>query len=103
MGIGDFKVMENENKSFEQLQEGVCAYMFQKQITITESSEFVFLNVKDYFKAHRVTKTGKFNVTYLDAVSDSKDTTMEVLHDFHRRFIVNQGKQYLTVEGDVKL
>ena len=28
---------------------------------------------------------------------------MEVLHDLHRQFIINQGKKFLIVEGDAKL
>lgn len=89
MTIEDFKASENESRAFRRLQEDVCTYMFQKQITITEFNDYVFLNLKDYFKALRVRKREKSNVTYLrvlDAASDSKDTMMAVLQELHSQF-----------------
>ena len=102
MSIADFKLTHDETRALEELKEDLCAYMYQKQITIAEYSGFVFL----FFKAHKVKNTEKSMVTYLrvlDAVSDSKDTMMEVLQELHRQFIVNQGKQCMIVEGDAKL
>lgn len=106
MCLSDFKPSSEEKKAINILQEEVYMYMFQKQVSITRPDGCVFLNIKEYFKAHRTTTTERSTVTYLrvpDAVSDSKDTMMEVLQDLHRKFIINQRKQHLLVEGDAKL
>ena len=109
--LSDFKPSSGEEKTITILQKEAYMYMFQKQVSITRPYRpygCVFLNIKEYFKAHRTTTTERSTVTYLrvlDAVSDSKDTMMEVLQDLHvhRKFMIDQRKQHLFVEGDVKL
>ena len=89
MGLSDFKPSSEEKKAISILQEEVYMYMLQKQVSITRPDGCVFLNIKDYFKAHRTTTTERSTVTYLrvlDAVSDSNDTMMEVLQDLHQKF-----------------
>ena len=39
----------------------------------------------------------------MDAVADTKDTMIEMLYNLHRKFIEDQGLNYLVVEGDAKL
>ena len=39
----------------------------------------------------------------MDAVADSKDTIMQMLHDLHRKYIVDGNRQWLLVEGDNKV
>ena len=39
----------------------------------------------------------------MDAVADSKDTIMLMLHDLHQKYIVEQNRQWLLVEGDNKV
>ena len=39
----------------------------------------------------------------LDAISDSKDTLLDLLHDLYVKLIVNQNREYLIIEGDQKL
>ena len=91
MSLGDFELTYNENRAFEQLQEAICAYMYQNEITLTESPEVVL---------HKEMNAEKSTTTYLrvlDAVTDSKDTMTEVLQELHRQFMV---KQYIIVEGN---
>ena len=52
------------------------------------------------------TNTEKSQVAYLevmDAVSDRKDTQLELLQDLFTKFIKGQHREYLVVEGDQKL
>lgn len=54
----------------------------------------------------RATHTEKSQVAYLevlDAISDSKDTLLELLHDLFSKFIKDQTREYLVIEGDQKL
>ena len=54
----------------------------------------------------RTTHTGKSQVAYLeamDAMSDSKDALLKLLQDLFAKFIKDQTRQYLVIEGDQKL
>ena len=62
--------------------------------------------MQEYFAVTRQTHTEKSNVAYLkvmDAIADSKDTIMQVLHDLHEQFISHSGMKWLLVEGDAKV
>ena len=39
----------------------------------------------------------------MDAISDIKDTQLEILHDLYAKFITDQTREYLVIEGDQKL
>ena len=39
----------------------------------------------------------------MDAVADSKDTVMQLLHDLQQQFIVGKNMKWLVLEGDAKL
>ena len=39
----------------------------------------------------------------MDAVADSKDTVMQLLHDLQQQFIVCKNMKWLVLEGDAKL
>ncbi len=50
--------------------------------------------------------TEKSNVLFLevmDAVADTKDTMIAMLHNLHQKYIQDQSLEYLLVEGDAKL
>ena len=54
----------------------------------------------------RPTTTETSSVVYLhvlDALSESKDTLMQILLDLHKRFITGQKKKWLVVVGDAKV
>ena len=71
-----------------------------------ESSKNPFLNLQDYFSLIRPTNAEKSNVMYvevMDAIADSKDTVVQMLHTLHADYIVEQSKQILIVEGDAKV
>ena len=54
----------------------------------------------------RATHTERSQVAYLevmDAVSDSKDTLLELVHDLYSKLIKDQNREYLVIEGDQKL
>ena len=56
--------------------------------------------------ANDATHTEKSQVAYLevmDAVADSKDTVIQILHDLHEFYIVHQQKDCLVLEGDGKV
>ena len=51
----------------------------------------------------RTTHTEKSRVVYLkvlDAISVSKDTLLELLHELFSKFIKDQTREYLVIEGD---
>ncbi len=54
----------------------------------------------------RATHTQRSQVAYLevmDAVADTMDTIVQLLHDLHQEFICGRGMQWLVVEGDAKV
>ena len=67
------------------MQHELFSYMLQKLAVAETSSEhpFININIQDYFKVTRATHTEKSRVAYLevmDAITDSKDTLLELLH-----------------------
>ena len=82
MSLGDFKLTY---KTFEQLQEAICAYLHQKELILTESPVFVFLDMKDYLEAHRHECRKIYNhLPETSSVSESKDTMMKVLQYYKK-------------------
>ena len=62
--------------------------------------------MQEYFAITSVNHTERSNVAYLkvmDAVADTKDTIITVLHNLQQKFIIGQGIENLVVEGDAKL
>lgn len=65
-----------------------------------------FLSIQDYFNLTRATHTETSTIVYLEvmnAISDTKDTQLELLHELFTKFIKDQPREYLVVEGDQKL
>ena len=100
--------MESESQSDVQYE--LFCYVIQKiavaQAETTSDNPLPFINVQDYFSLTRATHTEKSKVAYLealDAISDSKDTLLDLLHDLYVKLIVNQNKEYLVIEWDQKL
>ena len=78
-------------------------YKLQTFAIADSSSEHPFISIQDYFNMTRATHTEKSQVAYLEALSDSKDTLLELVHDLFANFIKDQTREYLVVEGDQKL
>ena len=104
--ITDFLTSETENESLDDLNQDLFTYMLQKQAIELSESDQPFMNMQDYFSTTRVTHTEKSEVAYfevMNAVSDSKDTQIEMLHSLFDKFIRGSTREYLVVEGDQKL
>ena len=74
--------------------------MLQKLTIADSSSEHPFINIQDYFNMTRTIHTEKSQVVYLevpDAISDSKDTLLELLQDLFSKFIKDQTRELLKV------
>ena len=97
---------ETDNESLQNLQYELFSYMLQKLAIADSSSEHPFINTQDNFNVTRATHTEKCQVSYLevvDAISDSKDTLLELLYDLVSKFIMDQTREYLVIEGNQKL
>lgn len=106
--LSDFVISSRENDSLQEAQYELFSYMLQKTaIANTDSStEGPFINIQDYFNLTRITHTERSQVAYLevmDAISDKKDTLIELLHDLYVKLIKDQTREYLVIEGDQKL
>ena len=104
--IDDFKMNEDETMALEELKEEINTYMIHKFAVSTSIPQKTFLNVQDHFSVTRVTHTERSNVIYLqvkDAVADTKDTMMDMLHELHQQYVVKQNHKWLVVEGDGKI
>ena len=93
-----------------ELQQELYHYMFQRLVVANSEGnnkrQNVFLNIQDYFTITRLTHTEKSEILYLevmDAVAGKKDTIMQILHDLHQRYIVDEKQKWLVVEGDQKI
>ena len=104
--LQDFLMNDDERDALQDLNEELNTYMPHKHATYKSTVELPFLGMQDFFSLVRVTHTQKSNVVYLeviDAVADSKDTVMTLLHDLQQQFIEGLGHKWLVVEGDGKL
>ena len=89
-----------------ELQQELNMYILYRLVVNKNVPHQIFLSIQDYFTVTRATHTEKSEVAYLkvmDAVADSKDTIMLMLHDLHQKYIVEQNRQWLLVEGDNKV
>lgn len=107
MSINDFITSEIENDSLQELHHELFTYMLQKLAIADSFPEQPFINIQDYFSVTRTThKVRPSSIAYLEimnAVSDSKDTMLELLHELFDKFISGQSREYLVIEGDQKL
>ena len=81
-------------------------YMLNKSAVANSNSEYPFIDIQSYFNITRATHTEKSKVAYLevmDAVSDTKETQLQLLQDLFAKFIHHQDREYLIIEGDQKL
>ena len=89
--LSDYLLSDNENESLAQLQTDLFNFCLQRQAIASNSSEQVFMSIQNYFTVIReAIHTEKSEVAYLevlDAVSDCKDTQLDLLHDLYLRFI----------------
>jgi len=97
-----------ENGALQDVHYDLFNYMLQKSATaeVFCSTEQPFINLQDYFNLTRVTHTERSQVAYLevmDAISDRRDTLIELLHDLYVKLIKDQEREYLVIEGDQKL
>ena len=98
--INDFKISEEEQLALEDLEDEINIYMLHKLAVINNEPQNTFLNIQDHFTVTRVTHTECSNIIYLqvkDAVADTKDTMMEMLHELHQQFIVEQNHKWLLI------
>lgn len=104
-----FRHYITEERALQTLRDQPDMYMLQKcvcSISNQQKDTSVILNIQDYMRVVRPTNPEKSNVVYLqvlDAKLESKDILMQVLHNFHQRFIVGQGKECLVLVADAKL
>lgn len=106
LSINDFMMSEMETESLQDLHAELFIYMLQKLAIADTSSEESYFGLQDYFNITRATNTEKSKVTYLevmDAVSDNKDTQLKLLHELFAKFIKDQTREHLVIEGDQKL
>ena len=106
--LSDFMMSQTENGSLQEVQYELFSYMLQKTAVAEAdcSTEGPFLNIQDYFNLTRVTHTERSQVAYLevmDAISDRKDTIIQLLHNLYVKLIKDQNREYLVIEGDQKL
>ena len=104
--LSDFQASGEEVLTLTEIKEQLSTYMIIRTFVSNRKPQCTFLNMQGYFSVTRVNHTEKSNILYLevmDAVADSKDTMITMLNNLHKRFIEDQGLQYLLVEGDAKL
>ena len=97
---------DTENESVHSLNFELFSYMIQKHSVAESNSDQPFIGIQDYFNLTRATHTETSKIVYLevmDAISDTKDTQLELLHELFTKFIKDQPREYLVVEGDQKL
>ena len=107
MSITDYKLNDTENESLLDLQHDLFTFFLQKVAIGSTDSEQPFMSIQDYFSITRkAIHTEKSKIAYLevvDAIADCKDTQLQLLQDLFSKFIHNQSREYLIVEGDQKL
>ena len=105
--LTDYTLNERENESLGDLQIELFFYYLQKLAISNTNCGRPLMNIQNYFNVTRqAVHTEKSEVVYLQvmgAVSDTKDTQLELLHNLFAQFIHNQQREYLVIEGDQKL
>ena len=104
--LTDFVLNVSQREALHELQNELNVHILHKLATKNIPSHHIFLNLQDFLTATKPTHTEKSHVAYLpvmDAVAESKDTVMELLHKLREEFIVGMHFEHLVVEGDGKL
>ncbi len=104
--LSDFETSHEEALMLKELKEELNTYMIIKSFVSNKRPQRMFQSMQEYFSVTRATHTEKSSVLYLevmDAVADSKDTMMVVLHNLYQKIVEAHGLHYLAVEGDAKL
>ena len=102
MSLADFHTNSQENSSYLEFQEEIHAYTFLKLSMHKRRPQDIFIGIQDYFSITRPTCAQKSNVKYhriIDAIADTKDTMMVMLHELHELYITQRKQNYLIVEG----
>ena len=104
--LDHFLMSDSETEAMQDLHKDVNAYILHRAAIDNSTAPKPFLNIQDYFSLTRATHTERSQIVYLevmDAVADSKDTVMQLLHDLQQQFIVGKNMKWLVLEGDAKL
>ena len=87
--LSDFHPNGKEQIALQEMQEEINTYMMYKVAT---QKDYNFLNLQDFLSVNDATHREKSQVAYLevmDAVADSKDTVIQILHDLHEFYTLN--------------
>ena len=105
--LSDFEPTPAELTSMLDLQDELHSYIFLRSSAHnSKDPESTFLGMQQFFSVVRANNTEKSNVQYLevmDAVADTKDTMIALLHNLHSKYILHQHQEFLVLEGDAKL
>ena len=100
----DFLASAIETEVTLELHDDLHTYILYGEAASTINEQLI--SIQEFFSLVRATHTEQSQVVYLevmDAVADTKDTMMQLLHDLHEQFIVSQNMKWLVLEGDAKL
>ena len=100
----DFLASATETEVTLELHDDLHTYILYGEAARTTNEPLI--SIQEFFSLVRATHTEQSQVVYLevmDAVADTKDTMMQLLHDLHEQFIVSQNMKWLVLEGDAKL
>ena len=105
--FSDFEQTETESTAIKELLTELHCYMFlRSSVQNTKNPTSSFIGMQQFFSVIRTNQTEKSNVQYLevmDAVADTKDTMIALLHNLHTKYILQQHQEFLILEGDAKL
>ena len=103
------KLSTSEKSAIAQLKKEMDMYTLFNYILSkndTPEADACILSIQDYMTLVRPVTVRKSNFVYiqvLDAKSENKDTIMTIMFDVHKRFIEQQGKEFLVITADAKL
>ena len=101
--VEDFLASATETEVTLELHDDLHTYILCGEAASTTNEPLI--SIQEFFSLVRTTHTEQSQVVYLevmDAVADTKDTMMQLLHDLHEQFIVSQNMKWLVLEGDAK-
>ncbi len=109
--LEQFKMTSPERAKLDSFQHNLLCYNIQKchYLDKINSDKLIssFLDLHEYMSATKPVTVEQSNILYLqvlDAIADSKDTLIHILHDLEGRFIRQRHNlDFLLVEGDAKL
>ena len=103
------KLSTSERSAIAQFKKEMDMYtLFNYFLSTDDTSEAdaCTLSIQDYMTIVCPVTIQKSNIIYmqvLDAKSENKDTLMTIMFDLHKRFIEQQGKEFLVITADAKL